>query len=245
MSTAGPPTPVLWHDLECGGYTADLALWRELAAGTAGPILDVGAGSGRVALDLARAGHEVVALDRDQELLAALRERRGGLAVRTVAGDARSFALGCTFTLIVAPMQLVQLLGGGEGLAAFLRAAAAHLRSGGLLAAALARAVPFAHDGELEPPAPDVLEAGGWRYASQPVAVRPAAGGGAWLERRREVLAPDRTRTAAMDRVLLDAVCPGDVLAAGRRAGLRPLAGRRVEATDDHVGSDVVLLEAP
>ena len=46
----------------------------------AGPVLDVGAGAGRVALDLARAGHDVTALDLDAELLAELaraRPRRG------------------------------------------------------------------------------------------------------------------------------------------------------------------------
>lgn len=243
--TGGPPTEVLWHDLECGSYTADLPLWRELAEKAHGPVLDVGAGTGRVALDLARAGYEVIALDRDEELLAALRERGAGLPVRAVAGDARSFDLSTSFALIIAPMQILQLLGGADGVAGFLRSAAAHLRPGGLLAATLAQAVPFAEDGELEAPAPDMLRAGGWLYASRPVAVRPAAAGGAWLERCREAVAPDNTRTAALDRVLLDAVHPDDVLAAGRSVGLRPLPGRSVGATEDHVGSEVVMLEAP
>ena len=49
-------TDVLWHDLECGGYDLDLPLWRELADREGSPVLDVGAGTGRVALDLARRG---------------------------------------------------------------------------------------------------------------------------------------------------------------------------------------------
>ena len=32
---------IVWHDVECGGYRADLPLWRELAAAEAGPVLDV------------------------------------------------------------------------------------------------------------------------------------------------------------------------------------------------------------
>ncbi|MDQ6751787.1 MAG: hypothetical protein M3Z33_13685, partial [Actinomycetota bacterium] len=66
---------VRWHDLECGAYSADLPLWLELAAGAGGPVLDVGAGTGRVALELARAGHVVTALDSDAGLLCALRGR--------------------------------------------------------------------------------------------------------------------------------------------------------------------------
>ena len=69
---------VIWHDLECGAYAEDLPLWRALAAEHGDPVLDVGAGTGRVTLDLARAGHRVTALDRDPELLDALAQRASG-----------------------------------------------------------------------------------------------------------------------------------------------------------------------
>ena len=81
---------VIWHDVENGSYTADLGLWRALAAEVDGPILDLGAGTGRVARDLHAAGHEVHALDSDRELLAALRERAP--AVSTISSDARTFS---------------------------------------------------------------------------------------------------------------------------------------------------------
>jgi precorrin-6B methylase 2 len=69
---------VIWHDLECGAYAEDLPLWRSLAASRGDPLLDVGAGTGRVALDLAAAGYQVTALDRDPELLDALQRRALG-----------------------------------------------------------------------------------------------------------------------------------------------------------------------
>ena len=74
---------MIWHDVECGGYGADLPLWRRMAREAGGPVLDLGAGTGRVALDLARHGHDVTALDADADLLDELELRAGeeGLAV--------------------------------------------------------------------------------------------------------------------------------------------------------------------
>jgi SAM-dependent methyltransferase len=178
---------VLWHDLECGGYAEDLPLWQELAAAAGGPVLDIGAGTGRVTLDLAARGHEVVALDADGELLAALAERAGDLPVHTVRADARDFHLGRRFALVLIPMQTVQLLGGPRGRAAFLRCARAHLAAGGVLAAALADALEGFDAEHDQPPLPDVREVEGTVYASRPVAVRDT-GAGVVIERIREII---------------------------------------------------------
>ena len=102
----------VWHDVECGAYEADLGLWEELADVAGGAILDLGCGTGRVALHLARRGHRVVGLDADDALLAALEERAAGLPVGVELGDARGFDLGSEFGLVLAPMQLLQLFGG-------------------------------------------------------------------------------------------------------------------------------------
>jgi SAM-dependent methyltransferase len=236
---------VLWHDLECGGYAEDLPLWRELAAEAGGPILDLGAGTGRVALDLARAGHEVVALDVDPVLLDALRTRAAAaeLAVETVRADARDFGLERRFALALAPMQTIQLLGGPAGRAGLLRGAAACLRPGGLLACALADALEGFDAEHTEPPLPDVLERDGWLFASQPVAVRPDADG-TTIERIRQTVSPAGERTAEGDAIRLDKLNGDTLEAEGLAAGLH-LAGRRfVEMTAEHVGSEVVLLRA-
>jgi SAM-dependent methyltransferase len=232
---------VVWHDLECGGYDEDLALWRELAAREGGPVLDLGAGTGRVALDLARAGFEVVALDLDTTFLATLRARSGALPITTVQGDARDYALGRRFPLVLAPMQTVQLLGGAAGRARFLRAAIAHLVPGGLLACALADALE-AFDAEHDlAPAPDRTEIDGVVYASTPVAVRDR-GDRAAIERIRAIEAPGRPRSASTDVIELDRV---DVAGLEREAialGLRADLSRRIAQTDEYVGSTVVML---
>lgn len=238
-----PPEAVVWHDAECGSYAADLALWRELAAAADGPVLDVGAGTGRVALDLARAGHEVVAVDRDAVLLEELRRRAARLPVRAVVADARDLELGEAFALAIVPMQTVQLLGGAGARARFLDAARRHLRPGGTLAAALtAPLAPFEPDGDAPLPLPDVAEHGGWTYFSQPSAVRVSADGTTTIERLRTAVSPAGERRESRHAIALDPLDAGTLAAEGRTHGLEPLPPREIAPTTEHVGSTVVLL---
>ena len=232
---------VIWHDIECGGYDLDLPLWRELAGREGSPVLDVGAGTGRVALDLARRGHEVVALDRSAELLDALRERAAGLAITTVAADARDFAIDRRFPIIVVPMQTLQLLGGADGRARFLARAREHLTAGGLLAVALADALEAFDADHDHPPVPDLREVDGVVYASRPMAIRDL-GDRAAIERVREVVARDGTRTVSDDVIELDRVDADELAAEAGAFGLRAQAPRRIAATLEYVGSTVVML---
>ena len=243
MSVAPPPDAVVWHDVECGSYAADLPLWRELAAAARGPVLDVGAGTGRVAIDLAQHGHEVHALDVDPALLDALadRARTRGLQVTTHAADARDFDLGKTrFHLIIAPMQTVQLLGDGPDRARFLRAARRHLALGGLLAVALANVVEGFGEDEVDV-TPDLREVAGVVYASRPTAIRDD-GEGFVLERLREKVDTTGRHEVAEDRIRLARVTPERLLAEGAEHGFRAEPTRVVEATEDHVGSEVAML---
>ncbi len=233
----------IWHDVECGRYDADLELWRELAALADGPILDVGAGTGRVSLDLARRGHEVVALDIDPALLAVLTERARaeGLRVQTVADDARSFDLRRRdFAIVMAPMQTVQLLR-PAGRAGFLRSARAHVAPGGLVAIALADALECFDAEHVMLPLPDRLIVDSTLYSSQPVALRDHRHTVA-IERIREVLSADGRRSASDDVLHLDRVAMSEVEAEGRAIGLTPLPGRILPPTAEHVGTNVVML---
>ena len=235
---------VIWHDVECGGYTEDLPLWRALAAEHPGPVLDVGAGTGRVTLDLARAGHAVTALDVDGELLAELRSRAAGLDVTTVVADARSFALDARFSLCIVPMQTIQLLGGAGGRAAFLQRACQHLLVGGVLAIAIADRLELfdVADGQVSL-LPDLRELDGVVYSSSPTAVR-ADGDGFVLVRNRETVSVDGRLSSQRDETRIDALDAGRLEREAGTAGLRPAARARIAATHDHVGSSVVILSA-
>jgi SAM-dependent methyltransferase len=235
---------VIWHDLECGSYAEDVDLWRELAAGHPGPILDVGAGTGRVALELARLGHHVTALDIDAELLQALEHRADGLPVRTIVGDARRLELPERFGVCLVPMQTIQLLGGAPGRKAFLSAAHRQLVPGGILAVALSVELePFEVPEGTLGPLPDVCELDGVVYSSLPTAVRAEADGFV-LERRREVVSPSGERSVEEDRIRLDHVPVATLEREAIEAGFAPTDRREITPTPEYTGSTVVMLRA-
>jgi SAM-dependent methyltransferase len=234
----------IWHDLECGGYREDISMWRSLVGRCGGPVLDVGAGTGRVALDLARQGYEVTALDRDPVLLAELARRADGLDVTTVVADAREFDLGRRFALCLVPMQTIQLLGGADARTAFLRCARRHLAERGLLAIAISEALDIyeVRDG-MPAPLPDMRELDGIVYASHPTAVR-ADPDGFVLERLRETISRTGERMVEHDAVHLDRLTSSQLEREARAVGLTPAGRAEISATDDYVGSSVVMLRA-
>lgn len=245
---------VVWHDVECGSYVEDLPLWRSLADEYGDPVLDVGAGTGRVALDLAAAGYRVTALDRDPELLTALRDRclgrKGELLplssqVATAVADAREFDLGeSRFPLVIVPMQTIQLLGGLDGRTSFLRCAHRHLVAGGALAVALSEVLDLYEvvDG-MGMPMPDVREVDGIVYSSQPTAVR-ADRGGFVLERRRETVGLAGELSVEENVIRLDRLTVRGLEREGVAAGFTRGGRAHVASTEEYSGSEVVILRA-
>ncbi len=102
--------------LEHAHYTDDLVLWRAIAEQVQGPVLDIGAAAGRLALALARAGCPVIALDVDPTMLRALAENAArepapvAARITTMCADVRTFALETPVALAIAAMNTLQVL---------------------------------------------------------------------------------------------------------------------------------------
>lgn len=230
----------IWHDVECGSYDADLALWEELAAGAGGPVLDLGCGTGRVALHLARRGYPVIGLDVDAELIATLAGRAEALPIETIVADARDFHLGREVGLVLAPMQTLQLLPDAGGRVACLRHVAAHLHPGGWFAAAILEDMPEPDDSP--PPLPDVREVDGWVYSS--LAVEAAVGSGEiFIHRVRQTVSPAGELAEEDNEVRITTFPAAQLEAEAAAVGLLPIERRQIPPTDIHVGSTVVVLE--
>jgi SAM-dependent methyltransferase len=235
-------TGAIWHDVECGSYAADLALWEELAERRGGPVLELGCGTGRVALHLARRGHRAIALDQDRELILELAGRAGDLPVEPLCADALDFELDEPVPLALAPMQFLHLLRTPESRLRCLRRIAAALRPQGLLAAAILGSPPSVPPDAL-PPLPDVREVDGWVYSSQPIVFRGLLGNQLILRRLRQTVSPDGELREEKNEIRLLLVEVHELEAEAEAAGFAPVGRQVIPETEAHVGSVVVLLE--
>lgn len=232
----------IWHDLECGSYQADLDSWRKLADQYSGPILDIGAGNGRVALMLAELGHEVAALELDRSLVATLAERSGQLGIETICADARDFQLDRAFGLIIVPMLTVQLFGGAEGRARFFACAANHLSPNGCLALAIADLLDDeegASGGEQLDA--DTCTVGASSYSTRATALRERDGQ-IGIERRREITTADGSVVVQAATDWIDPTTADQLEAEGTATGLTVAGRLQIPATAEYVGSVVVCL---
>ena len=237
----------IWQDVEFGSYAADLPLWEQLAREAGGTVVELGAGSGRVTLHLARAGYEVLAVERDRELAEELERRGEGLPIHVVAAD---FVLADppwpqsapeNARLVIAPLQVFQLLDERER-CHVLAAVTEVLTSGGRFAVALVDETTLADEGVAAAPQPDMRELEGWVYYSEPLWVQ-VSDRSLRVRRLRERVSPRGDLVRRVHDDLLHRLSPEQLAEETERAGLRPLERRRVSSGPDEADSVVVLAE--
>jgi SAM-dependent methyltransferase len=112
----------------------DFEFYMELAGRSPIRVLDLGCGTGVLAVDLARRGHDVTGLDPAAAMLEIARRRPGGERVRWIEGDARRFALDDRFDLAVMSGHAFQVFLEPEDVAAVMRGVREHLAPGGRFA---------------------------------------------------------------------------------------------------------------
>jgi len=166
----------------------DVPFWRRVALGADGPVLELGCGTGRVSLPLAKAGVDLVGIDRSAEMLARAARGAGRLRAKPriakparipgrrriptpesrtpgfVRGDIRTLPFASnTFRMVLAPYGILQSLLRDRDLADTLDAVGRVLQRGGTFGIDLVPDVP------------------NWREYSDRIQHRGAAAGGAHL----------------------------------------------------------------
>lgn len=104
---------------------AALELLSDLAGG--GPALELGVGTGRIAISLSRRGLKVAGVDASAAMLAKLRAKPGGEAIQTHQADFTDFSLGKKFKLVYIPFNTIFAPLTQDAQIALFRCAAAHL----------------------------------------------------------------------------------------------------------------------
>ena len=241
----------VWQEVEFGSYDADLALWRELADGAGGPIVELGAGAGRVSLALTadRTGLELFAVENDPVLAARLEAdaKRLGRAVEVVRADLAApeeLRLPSPAGLAIGPLHVAQVLDGASR-PPLLRRLGELLSPGATIALTLVDESTLLSSGAAASQIlPDMREVDGWVYSSEPLWVQ--VGDEALTVRRlRERVSPDGEMERTVNDEILHRVSPEGLEAEAEEAGLRPYARRQISSGPDEADSTVVLLAVP
>lgn len=174
----------------------DVPFWRQIALKAKGPVLELGCGTGRIAVPLARAGVSLVGIDRSERMLERAARRlkvlyrgqpRKRRKLRLVRGDIRSLPFADDdFEMVLAPYGILQSLLRDKDLAATLSSVARVLRPGGLFGLDLVPDVP------------------NWREYSNKIQLRGRAAGGRHLTLVESVSQDQKRRLTTFQQTYLE-----------------------------------------
>lgn len=186
-----------YYDLENADFTEDLPFWLAMAKQYGDPILELGCGTGRVLLALARPGYAVTGIDDSAEMLARLETKVGqsastpALRAAAVRADMRDFTLPDRFRLAIMPFNTFMHLLTLEDQIAALTSIRRHLLPGGGLA------LDLANPGEV------------YAASEQGLVLERSFRDGACLVQQFSSMQIDRAAQIARITWLYDAVLPG------------------------------------
>lgn len=130
--------PDLYDAVTPASFAGDVEWYRRRAREAGGPVLELGAGTGRITLPLAQDGVVVHAVDADGRMLGALRSKLASEPadvrdrITLVEADMRSFELSERFALVIAPFRAFLHNVTEEDQLACLTRVREHLRPGGV-----------------------------------------------------------------------------------------------------------------
>ena len=135
-----PDFGLLYDSVPLYAARQDIGFYVEEAKSARGPLLELGSGTGRILLPIARAGATIVGLDSSSNMLERCRQKlaaesaavRGRVTLQQ--RDIHDFDLGERFPLIIAPFRVVQHLTTVDDQLRFLAAVARHLAPNGRFA---------------------------------------------------------------------------------------------------------------
>ena len=134
-----PDFGLLYDNVPLYAARQDVAFYVEEAKATRGTVLEVGCGTGRILLPIARAGSSITGLDSSRQMIERCRAKLAAEPaevqgrVRLVLNEMSSFNLGATYALIIAPFRVIQHLTTVDDQLRFLETVARHLAPGGRL----------------------------------------------------------------------------------------------------------------
>jgi SAM-dependent methyltransferase len=138
---AGPVATALarYYDLDLRDDPGDVEMYEALAKRAGGAVLELGVGSGRIAVPLAEAGFAVTGVDTDRAMLARATSaaensdvKAHGGSLLLIDGDITSIRLDEGFGLAILALNTLMLLDDAAQQVAALRTLAAHLAPDGL-----------------------------------------------------------------------------------------------------------------
>jgi precorrin-6B methylase 2 len=249
--------PAIWQQVEFGSYEADLPLWTELAAAADGPVLELGAGAGRVCVQIAGESANgastdapaVMALERDEELLLELERQaestHGDIAVvRADLASPEELELPARPSLVIGPLHVIQLLDDASRPALLSRLWELAAPGATIALAVVDESTLLTSGAASRQILPDMREVDGWVFSSEPLWVQVSETA-LTIRRIRERVSPEGRIERQVHDELLYRVSPERLEGEAEGVGLTPAGRRQISYGPDEADSTVVLLEAP